>query len=265
MKRGRAAATAWSRQAAWYDRRQGDEGDSHHRELVLPAVLRALAPKAGQHLLDCCCGQGVLGRLLAAQGCRVTGIDAAAEMIAAARERAGQDERYLLGDARELDRVLADESFDHAALVLAAQDLDPLAPVLTGMARRVPLGGRLVMVLTHPCFRVPRASDWGRDAERRIVYRRVEGYRSERCIKVRMGGQIVGSSFHRPLSYYLQALGESGWAVIGAEEPVAPWRGSAGTWATAEQAAAGEFPLFLVLTACRVTVTCRVTATGLGQ
>ena len=74
--RSGAAGTAWEEQAQWYDARQGKEGDDFHRDLVLPAVLRQLRAQAGQTVLDCCCGNGVLGRHLASTGVKTIGVDA---------------------------------------------------------------------------------------------------------------------------------------------------------------------------------------------
>jgi hypothetical protein len=35
-------------------------------------------------------------------------------------------------------------------------------------------GGRLVLLLTHPCFRIPRQSNWDWDQGSRLRYRRVD-------------------------------------------------------------------------------------------
>jgi hypothetical protein len=34
----------------------------------------------------------------------------------------------------------------------------------------------MVLLLTHPCFRVPRQSGWGWDEQRKLQYRRVDRY-----------------------------------------------------------------------------------------
>ncbi|MDA3962858.1 MAG: methyltransferase domain-containing protein [Planctomycetota bacterium] len=251
-----AAATAWEGQAAWYDERHGAGGDRLHSEVVLPAVLRQLAAAPGDRILDCCCGQGVLARLLASQGNSVVGVDAAPALIASAKERAGPAEQYLLGDARDLAAVLDGSSFNHAAVVLALQDLDPIEPVLAGIAQHVAPGGRLVLVMTHPAFRIPKQARFGWDEQRSIQYRRIDGYLQPRSVPIstRPGqdAELASTSFHRPLSHYLNALGAEGWGVVACEELCSPKRGSAGRKQEAEERAAREFPMFLVLTAQRL-------------
>nr|MBA3847572.1 SAM-dependent methyltransferase [Planctomycetota bacterium] len=60
------------------------------------------------------------------------------------------------------------------------------------------------------------------------------------------------SSFHRPLSTYLVALGAAGFGVIAAEELCSSRRGTKGPRYMAEDRAAREIPVFLVLTAVRL-------------
>lgn len=247
----KAAETAWDDQAAWYDARHGDDGDAVHAGVVLPAVLRLLDLKPGQRVLDCCCGQGVLARAIVDQGASVCGVDASPALIAAAEARAVAGERYLVGDARDLAASLSDEApFDAAAVVLALQDLDPMEPVLVGLHAHVQPGAPLVVVVTHPCFRVPQASDWGWHGERR--FRRVSRYAAHTVqIRTRPGGGDAASSqhFHRPLQAWISSLGQTGWAVDAAEELTLPNRGSRGTRAAEEDRTAREFPVFLALRA----------------
>src|SRR5665213_1934027 len=50
-------------------------------------VVSLLAPQSGEQILDVGCGDGALTEQLAATGAHVTGVDASATMIAAARKR----------------------------------------------------------------------------------------------------------------------------------------------------------------------------------
>jgi ubiquinone/menaquinone biosynthesis C-methylase UbiE len=252
-----AAETAWEPQAGWYDQRQGERGDDFHSQLVLPAALRQMQARPGQRVLDVCCGQGVLGRALAEAGMEVVGVDASPSLVAAATARAGHRERYVVGDVRTLDAVLPGQRFDHAAVVLALQDLDPIEPVFAGIRALVKPGGRIVVVLTHPCFRIPKRTSWGWDEQFGVQYRRLEGYMTPLVLPIRTHpGQVNDtsstSSFHRPLHHYLNALGAAGLAVVGCEELCSHRRGTQGARSGAEDRAAKEFPVFLVLTATRL-------------
>jgi SAM-dependent methyltransferase len=256
-----ATPTAWNQQAGWYDRLHGDEGDDFYRELILPTVLRRLGAKAGERVLDVCCGQGVLGRALAAAGIASVGVDASPQLVEAAKGRAGALENHLVGDCRELGKVLAEAQLplplDHAALVMALQDLDPIAPVLAGVAAALRPGGRVVVAMTHPAFRIPRRSSWGWDENQGVQFRRLDGYLSPLTAPIRTHpGQKSDTSgtttFHRPLSSYLNALGAAGLGVVAADELCSHRRGTKGPRFGAEDRAAKEFPLFLVLTAARI-------------
>ncbi len=252
-----AAETAWEAQAGWYDQLLGAGGDDFYTELILPAVLRQLAATPGQRVLDVCSGQGVLGRVLAGRGVLTVGVDASPTLVAAATSRAQAQETYLLGDARDLAATVKGPRFDHAALVMALQDLDPIQPVLGGVAALLKPGGRAVMVMTHPAFRIPRRTSWGFDEANGIQYRRLDGYLSPTALPIRThpGKPQDASrttSFHRPLQAYLNACGQAGLGVIACEELCSHRRGTKGPRFGAEDRAAKEFPVFLVLTAQRL-------------
>ena len=253
-ERRAAAETAWERPAAWYDQLIGQGGDDFYRDLILPAVRKRLAAKPGQRVLDVGCGQGVLGRVLELEGLRSLGVDASPSLIEAAQARSGRLASYRVGDARDLDAALGDERCDHAALVMCLQDLDPIGPVLVGTARHVAPGGRIVAIMTHPCFRIPRRSSWGWDDANGVQYRRLDGYVSPMTVPIKTHpGMPADSSrtlsFHRPLSTYLNAFAEAGLAVVGCDELCSHRRGTKGPRYGAEDRSAKEFPVFLVLTA----------------
>jgi SAM-dependent methyltransferase len=199
----------------------------------------------------------VLGRAAVEQGLYVTGLDASPALIDLASMRASNKERYVVGDARKIGGIFHGDTFDHAALVLSIQDLDPLYPVLSGLYKIIRPGGRLVIVMTHPCFRIPKRTMWGFDEELGVQYRRIEGYMTPLSlpIKTHPGKEhdtASTTSFHRPLHHYLNVLGGHGFGVIGCEELCSHRRGTVGIRSGAEDRAAREFPVFLVLTAERL-------------
>jgi trans-aconitate methyltransferase len=49
-------------------------------------VLELLAPRAGEHILDVGCGDGVLTKKIADLGCHVVGLDSSADFVASARK-----------------------------------------------------------------------------------------------------------------------------------------------------------------------------------
>src|SRR5580693_5493655 len=95
-------ATDWSEVAEWYDRLVGDEGSEFHREVILPGTLRLLGCQPDESVIDMACGQGVLCRVLNDRGVKVTGVDAADQLIRAARQRGPDAINYHVGDARDL-------------------------------------------------------------------------------------------------------------------------------------------------------------------
>ena len=110
-------------------------------------------PLEGRTALDVGCGAGLLAEPLARLGARVTGIDAAPELIAVARDHAaaqGLAIDYRAGDVQTLadqfDLVTSMEVIEHVA--------DPAAFVRTLAARLAP-GGLLVLS-------TPNATGWSK-------------------------------------------------------------------------------------------------------
>jgi SAM-dependent methyltransferase len=251
-------ARGWDHLAAWYDKLVGEEGSDYHRNVILPAALRLLEPKPGERLLDLCCGQGVLARRLLEHDVEfVLGVDASPRLIAAARQRGRRDARlrYVVRDARRLDH-LADGTFDGAALVMAVQDLEEVEPVFAGLARALRPGGRAVLVLMHPCFRIPRQSEWGWDHAKKTEYRRLDRYATPLRIPIATHpGADPGQQtffYHRPLADIVNALGRAGLAVVACEEPLTHRQSQPGGHSRGENRAAREFPVFLGLKAVKL-------------
>ncbi|MGH2587574.1 MAG: class I SAM-dependent methyltransferase, partial [Dehalococcoidia bacterium] len=154
--------TSWDPIADWYVGWVGEGGSKHHRNVAIPALLDLLRPQPGEAILDIGCGPGVLAPFVAQAGARYTGVDASEKLVRYAREHHGGQGRFLVADARRLAGTpdLQAGSFNAAVFLLSIHDMDPLEPVLESAAWALRGGGRVVLLMTHPCFRVPRQSGW---------------------------------------------------------------------------------------------------------
>lgn len=246
----------WDPVADWYTGWVGADGSEHHRRLAVPALLDLLEPAAGEHVLDVGCGPGVLAPHVAGAGARYTGVDASRRMVSFARRHHGARGRFLLGDATRLGELpeLGDARFDAVAFLLSIQDIDPLEDALASAAGLLRRGGRLVLLMTHPCFRVPRQSGWGWDAGRRLQFRRVDHYLTPLAVPMkRFGADGRGAtrSYHRPLGDYVNGLAACGLLAERVRE-IPTYRAAApGPRARAEKRAVREIPLFLGLRAVK--------------
>jgi ubiquinone/menaquinone biosynthesis C-methylase UbiE len=253
------ADQGWDPVAAWYDKLVGESGSDYHRHVILPAALRMLAPLPGESVIDMCCGQGVLaGPLLAAGIGHLTGVDASPRLIAAAKTRHGGNPRasWVIADVCQPGKW-ADASHDAAACLMAVHDVADVAALFVHMAAALKPGGRAVIVLMHPCFRIPRQTHWGWDAEQKIQFRRIDRYGTPLEIAVTThpgkGGGEQTIFHHRPLSLVLNSLGAAGLAVTACEELYSHRRSQAsGPFSKAEHRAAGEIPLFVAVKAVKL-------------
>jgi demethylmenaquinone methyltransferase / 2-methoxy-6-polyprenyl-1,4-benzoquinol methylase len=110
------------------------------------ALVSAVAPRAGDRVLDVATGTGmVAAELLGRADCSVVGIDQSAEMLAAARRRfaaeAGSRVELIEGQAEALP--FADESFDALTFTYLLRYVDDPAATMRELARVLRAGGRI--------------------------------------------------------------------------------------------------------------------------
>ena len=247
--------TSYDAVATHYDHWVGARGSLNHQRLVLPAVLDLLAPQSGEHILDLGAGQGVLAPAIARAGARYTGVDASARLLRLARQRHGRCGTFVHGDAADLPAIdaLRGASYDGAVFLLSIQDMEPLDAILRSTAWALRPGGRVVVLMNHPCFRVPRQSGWGWDQGRKLRFRRIDRYLSALPVPIRSQHRAGGNlthAFHRPLEAYVNGLAEHGMLADQLREIASDRR--PGARPTAEEIAAIEIPLFLALRAWKL-------------
>lgn len=242
--------TSWNKVAKWYGNYMKAE-DTFQEALVFPGALRLLAPKKGKTYLDVACGEGTFAGMIAKEGALVTGVDAAPGLIAQAQKKVGKGAKFLVGDAERLHEVLGKALFDGASCVLAIQNIANLDAVVTGVAKVLKPGAAFVVVMNHPAFRIPRQSSWGFDDEKKLQYRRVDMYMSDREIPIQAHPGSSPStktfSYHRSLSTYVAALAKAGFMIDALEEWTSHRESDSGPRAKAENRSRSEIPMFMAM------------------
>ena len=238
--------TSWGEVAQWYDGVvEGD--DSYQQKVIAPNLMRLLALKEGERILDLACGQGFFARTIAETGAQVFGVDISKELVAVAKQKGTERIEYHVAPAHKLD-FLKEQSVEKGICVLALQNMENYQEVLREVSRVLVDGGKFYLVLNHPAFRIPKESEWGYDEEKGVQYRRLDRYISEGREEIEMhpGKQSkeVTVSFHRPLQSYFKAFEKAGFAVTRMEEWMSHRKSDSGPRAKAENRARGEFPLF---------------------
>jgi SAM-dependent methyltransferase len=193
--------------------------DRYRTELTDAAVLTALGSVTGQTVLDAGCGEGYLSRELANRGAIVTGLDASPSLLAAAR-----DERDRLG--LKIDHYVAsldsipepDNTFDAIVCNHVLNDVEEPPAILKELGRVTKPGGRLALLMLHPCFYTAHAEC---NATGTIP---VTEYFSARTIEERLTVAGLPSpgpirmTLH-PLEHYVSSLVGGGFIIKGLSEP----------------------------------------------
>lgn len=252
--KGKSSDTSWNKVAGWYDEMlEGSEG-TYQSGLILPNVLRLLEIKKGEAVLDLGCGQGFFAREFFKMGAMVSGIDLSPRLITLAKEKSPREIKFGVSFADKLP-FFPEGSFDAVACILAIQNMKNVAGVFEESFRALKKGGRMLVVMNHPVFRIPKASSWGFDEIKKVQYRRVDSYisESEAEIAIHPGSdpETSTTSFHHPLQFYFKALRKAGFLVSRLEEWNSQKKSQPGPRADAENRARKEFPLFLVLEAIK--------------
>lgn len=241
--------TSWGAVADWYDKVVYDE-DSYQSRVILPNILRILSPEKGMHILDLGCGQGFFSHAFAGKGARVTGADISPELIGIAKVRASHNEEFHVTPSDMLS-AWKDGTFDAVTIVLALQNIERMAQTLREASRVTKRGGKLVIVLNHPAYRIPGESSWVYDDAMSRQYRRVDSYLSDSKREIDMNPGTAGGqktvSFHRPLQGYSKSLANAGFAILRIEEWISHKESEKGPHKVAEDKARKEIPLFMCL------------------
>ncbi len=255
----RNSPTSWQKVGKWYNEAVGEEGHYYHRAVIIPNILKLLnfSNSEPASLLDLACGQGVLSRHIP-PSVNYVGVDAAAQLIAAAKQYHKQpSHRFIHADVTQ-KLSLSQAPFSHATLILALQNIEHPLSVFKNASQYLQPGAPFIIVINHPCFRIPRQSSWKVDEDNKIQYRRIDRYMSPMKIPIQTHpGKGKESSqtwsFHHPLSDYSRWLKEAGFAI----ELIEEWcsdKVSEGRAAKMENRSRQEIPLFMTIVAKKISI-----------
>lgn len=247
--------TSWEKVGSWYSDKVGKEGQYYHQQIILPFLekyLESNAPEKEPSILDLACGQGVLSRKVGKRYL-YTGVDISQSLIKDAQKlNKLPNHTFYVGDiTKPLPVKKKDYSF--VTIVLALQNIEFAEKAIKNAADHLSPGGKLIIVLNHPCFRVLRQSSWGIDESKDIQYRRVDRYYKPLKIPIQAHPSMGKSSpstwsFHHPISDYSRWLFENGFQINQIEEWCSD-KVSKGAAAKRENRSRDEIPLFMCLVA----------------
>lgn len=245
--------TSWEPVSKWYNNIVGSEGHYYHQNIIIPKLMSLLnfSKDKSHSLLDLACGQGVMANKIP-QDMDYLGIDISPSLIKEAKSKdKNRKHGYLVADVSKPLKL--DKKYSHGIIVLALQNIEDVPGVLKNARGHMLDGGRLAIVLNHPCFRIPRQSSWGVDEQKKLQYRRVDRYFSAMPIPIAANpskgvASVETMTYHHPLSYYCGCLKEAGFLI----ETIEEWcsdKESVGKNAKMENRSRDEIPMFLTIIA----------------
>lgn len=251
-------STSWNQVAHWYEGLLQNK-HTYQKELILPNLVSRMEIQKGETILDVACGEGFFAREFYKHGAHVIGADISDKLIEIAKRKL---QELTLSPKRRIEffvspasrlHFLKNESMDKITLIMALQNIENVKEVFYECARVLKQKGKIFIVMTHPAFRVPKASFWQWDEKQKIQYRRLDQYLSQSQVNIEMHPGLKTSektiTFHRPLQFYFKALKKNQLFVYDLEEWISNKISVQGPRAQAENRAREEFPLFLYLAA----------------
>jgi 2-polyprenyl-3-methyl-5-hydroxy-6-metoxy-1,4-benzoquinol methylase len=258
--------TDWGSVADKYDKYLNSES-SYHNEVILPNFLRLLGDVSGKNILEIACGQGYFCEEINKKATEnkskvnVSGFDLGADLIKIAMQNAGKNKsniNYKVLNAENFADEYSknDNKFDVIFCILALQNIENIKLVIENTKNVLNEKGKVVFVINHPSYRIPKSTSWGNVTElgaKEIQYRRVDKYMSEDKIKMDMtpaekreAFKKYTYSYHRPLQTYFKIFANQGFVVTKLEEWISN-KTSEGKNADRENTARKEFPMFMCL------------------
>lgn len=211
--------TPWEEHAGWWQREFTGGADPEYEEQILPLAARYLA--GARRVVDIGAGEGQVSRVAAAlepPPDLVVGVEPVASHLALARQRGGGPV-YAHAVAEQIPAATG--AFDAAVICLMLEHVTEHEPVIAEVARVLADSGRFLLFLNHPLLQAP-GSGWIDDHILDEQYWRIGGYLDIDVTMEEVAPGVVLPFIHRPLSHYVNALVDHGFAIERMEEPAPP-------------------------------------------
>lgn len=241
--------TSWNKVSKWYNKGMGDRGGYFHQNIIIPKSLELLNLQTDSSLIDLACGQGVLARQIP-KNVPYLGVDLSSDLTNEAR-RLDQSpiHEYVVDDVtKPIDQP--NQKFSHAVCLLALQNIRHPQPLFDNVTKVLKSEGLFLIVINHPCFRIPRQTSWEIDPKTKIQYRKINRYLSPLEVPIITHPGEKNSpltwSFHFPLSDYTRFLNKSNFVIKEIQEWVSD-KESVGKSSKMENLSRHEFPMFMAL------------------
>ena len=244
--------TSWGSVASWYKKMVEDK-DSYQNQVILPKLMNLLDIKKDEVILDLGCGVGYFCQKYFENNAKVIGVDIGEESIEVAKANTSSEIVYHANTAEKLPFV-TNSSVDKITIILALQNIKFVDKVIAEAGRVLKKNGKLIVVLNHPYFRIPKHSSWEWSPKDWVQYRKVEKYLTpfESEIDMKPGEKDkskkqITMSFHRPLEYYIQQGLKNGFLLENMEEWISHRGADQGNKTKALEISRKEIPLFMCL------------------
>lgn len=244
--------TSWEKGASWYNSLTTQDGHYYHRHIIFPKLkqLMQIEKSKSPSALEIGCGQGALARACFSN-VPYLGLDTSETLLLWARKHQTNPlHKFLLQDATRVYSL--HQKFSHIIFLLSLQNMNDQEMALKQAGTHIRPNGKLILVLNHPCFRIPRQSSWETDHKQKIQYRRINRYSSSLKVPIKIHPgkkeEDILWAFHIPLAHYFESINKAGLVVSELHEWYSP-KISSGKNAKMENNARKEFPLFLTIVA----------------